>query len=146
MDWIKKRKLSTIEAINFNRYSCNKLNNLQQALYQFYNTIQDRVINLQLLDEILSHQQAKWLLFSKVEFINIINKYNSLSTLNLDHISQSYLKTLVNDNKYLANFINIANFYINLSYQFFYFKKLISIITPKLNKPSYNISKSILSL
>ena len=142
MNWIKKKKLSTIEAINFNKYSYNKLNNLQQALYQSYNTIQDRLINLQLLDEIPSHQQAKWLLFSKAEFINIINKYNSLSTLNLDHISQSYLKVLVNDNKYLANFTNIANFCINLSYQFF-FKKLILIIIPKLNKSFYNISKTI---
>ena len=44
-------------------------------------------INLQLLDEIPSHQQAKWPLFSKVEFIDTINKYSSSFTLGLDHIS-----------------------------------------------------------
>ena len=59
MNWIKKRKLSTIEGINFNRHSYNKLNNLWQAFYQSYNTAQDRLINLQILDEIPSHQQAK---------------------------------------------------------------------------------------
>lgn len=35
-----------MEAIKFNGYPCNDLNNLWQALHQSYNIAQDRPINL----------------------------------------------------------------------------------------------------
>ena len=38
MNQIKKQKLPAMEAIKFNGLLCNNLNNLQQALYQFYNS------------------------------------------------------------------------------------------------------------
>jgi len=53
INWVKKKKLSTIEAIKFNKCPCNDLNNLWQAFYQFYDAIQDRLINLQLLNKVL---------------------------------------------------------------------------------------------
>ena len=70
MNYIKKYKLPATEAIKFNRHSCNKLDDLWQVLYQSYNAAQDRPINLQLLDKILSHQQVEWPSFSKAKFIN----------------------------------------------------------------------------
>ena len=42
---------------------------------------------LQLLNDISIYQQVEWSLFSKAEFIDAINKYSSLSTIDLDHIS-----------------------------------------------------------
>jgi len=98
-------------------------------------------INLQLLNEILSYQQAKWPLFSKVEFIDRINKCSSLSTLGPDHIFWSYLKALVNNNKYLVNFVNIVNSCINLSHLPSHSKKSMSIIIPKLKKSFYDTIK-----
>ena len=81
MNQVKKYKLSVMKAIKLNEYSYNELNNLQQALYQFYNTNQNRLINFQLLNKISLYQQAEQFLFSKVESIKVINKCYSLSTL-----------------------------------------------------------------
>ena len=117
------------------------MDDLWQALYQSYNTTQDRLINLQILDEILSHQQTEWSLFSKVKFIEAINKCCDLSTLGPDQISQSY-KALVNYNKYLDNIVNIANSCINLGYLLSHFKMSMLIIIPKPDKPFYNTLKT----
>ena len=38
MNWVKKCKLLAIEAIKFNRYPYNGLDNLWQALHLSYNT------------------------------------------------------------------------------------------------------------
>ena len=40
MNWVKKRKLPTIKAIKYNGYPCLELNDLQQALYEFFNSAQ----------------------------------------------------------------------------------------------------------
>ena len=49
------------------------------------------------------------------------------------------------NNKYIDNFVNIANLYVNLGYWPSYFKKSTLIIIPKPNKPVYNflISENI---
>ena len=80
--------------------------------------------------------------FSKAEFTDAISKYNNLSTPGPNHISWSYLKIIIKNNKYIMNFVNIANSYINLSHQLSYFKKSTLIIIFKPNKSSYNTSKT----
>ena len=37
MNWIKKQKLPAMEAIKFNEYPCNELDNLWQTLHQSFN-------------------------------------------------------------------------------------------------------------
>ena len=113
MNCVKKCKLLATETIKFNRCPCNKLDKLQQAFHQSYNTAQNKPINLQLLDKIPSHQQAKQSSFSKAKFFKSINKCYGSSTLSPGQISWSYLKVLVNYNKYLDNIVNIANSYNN---------------------------------
>jgi len=49
---------------------------------------------------------------------------------------------LVSDERYISNFINIANAYINLSFWPSHFKQSTSIIIPKPNKPAYNLPKA----
>jgi len=78
-------------------------------------------------------------LFSSTE---AIIKYSSLSTPRPDHISWNYLKKIVSDLKYITNFVDIANAYINLSYWPLHFKKSMSIIILKPNKSLYNNSKA----
>ena len=141
MNWVKKHKLSAIEAIKFNRHSYNNLNNLCQAFYLFYNIAQDKTINPYLMKEILLCQQTEQPPFYKAKLINIINKYSNLSTLGSNSISQSYFK-LVDNDKCLNYFVNIANIYINLGYQPSHFKKSMLIIILKPNKLSYNNSKT----
>jgi len=77
-----------------------------------------------------------------VEFIDTISKCINLSTPGPDHISWSYLKTLIKNNKCISNIVNITNLCINLSYWLSHFKKSISIIILKPNRSLYNTSKT----
>jgi len=54
----------------------------------------------------------------------------------------SYLKIILKNNKCLSNIISIANTCINLGYWPSHFKRSTTVIIPKLNKPSYNSTKS----
>ena len=38
MNWVKKHKLPAIEVIQFNRWPCIKLDNLQNALHSSFNS------------------------------------------------------------------------------------------------------------
>jgi len=62
------------------------------------------------------HINMQWLSFSKAKFIDAINKYSNLSTLDSDYIFWSHLKVLVNNDKCIANNVNIANLYIDLGH------------------------------
>jgi len=110
--------------------------------HQSYNIAQNRPISLCFLEEVLLYPNMEWSPFPKVKFINVISKCNNLSISGPDHILWSHLKILIKDNKYIMNFVNIANSYINLNYSPSHFKKSISIIILKPNKSSYNTSKT----
>jgi len=68
INWIKKHKLPAIEALQFNRWLCIKLDDLWQALHLTFNSAQDYQINLCLLDEISMKSILEWPPFSKEEF------------------------------------------------------------------------------
>ena len=55
----------------------------------------------------------EWSPFSYTELKDIINEYSSLSTLGPDHVLWTYLKEILNNDKYCSN---IVNTYINISY------------------------------
>jgi len=82
---------------------------------------------------------VEWPLFSISKIVNAINKCSSSSTQGSNYVSW---KALVNNNKSIANIVNIANSCINLRYYSSHFKNLMSIIIPKSNKPSYNNPKT----
>ena len=146
MNQIRNQKLLATEAIKFDGHLCNKLDNLWQALYQLYNSAQDRPIDTQLFDELSSYQQVKWLLFSIAKLKDIIFKCNISSTPGSDHISWNYLKVVVDDTKCCSNIVNIANICIDISYQLTHFKKSIFIIITKPNKLFYNTPKVFFSI
>lgn len=131
-----------MKAIQFNGYSCIELEELWQALHQTFHSAQDHYINLHLIDKIPLRPLSEWLPFFKVEFTNIIEKCNSMSTLRSDHVSWNYLKILMTDNKYITKFVNIANDCINLGYWPLHFKKLTLIIILKPNKLVYDSPKT----
>ena len=70
----------------------------------------------------------------------------NLSTLEPNYISWNHFKILVNSSRYITNFVNIANLYINLGHWPFHFKKLISNIIPKLKYDSLKMFHSIVFL
>ena len=83
-----------------------------------------------------------WPLFSKAKLIDVINKYNNSLTSSLDKLSWSYLKDIIKDKEYVNKLIDIANTYINLDYWPDHFKMSTMIIISKLNKMSYDFTKS----
>ena len=123
------------------KYPCIKLDDLQQAFHQIFNSAQSQQVSIQLLDEMLLKSIREQLKFSKEKFRNTIHKCNNFSTPSSDKISQRHLEVILNDNKYLSNSINIVNIYINLGQWLLYFKISILIIIPKLNKVLYHFPK-----
>jgi len=87
MNWVKKCKLPTTEAIKFNGQPCNNLDDLWYVLYHLYNSAQNRPINLHLLNEIPPSPTATWPLFSDVEVCEALNKCSNSSTPGPDHCS-----------------------------------------------------------
>jgi len=142
MNWVKKYKLPAIKAIYFNKQPCIKIKDLWQVLYQIFNSISNKQINSDFLDELPSKPIITWPPFSKKKFRAAIDKCNSLFTLELDHISCKHLKAVVKDDKCLSNIVNIVNVCINLGHWPTHFKILSSIIIPKPNKVAYNSPKT----
>jgi len=69
-----------------------------------------------------------------------------LSTPDPDYILWQHLKALIDNNKYLSNFVNLTNVYTNISFWPLYFKISTSIIISKLNKVAYSSSKNFYSI
>ena len=84
---------------------------------------------------------AQWAHFSKEEFKQAIAKCSNSLAPGPDKLSWRHLKLIINQDKCLANIINIANMYINLEYWLDYFKQSSTIIIPKPNKSSYDHAK-----
>ena len=78
MNWVKKYKLPAIEAIQFNRRPCTKIDNLWQALHLSFNLAHNHQTYSQLLKKIPCKEITKWNLFSKEEFISTIERCNNL--------------------------------------------------------------------
>jgi len=142
MNWVKKCKLSTTEALKFNGQPYNNLDDLWYTLHHSYNSAQNRPINLCLLNKILPSPTVTWPLFSDAEVYKTLNKCSNSSVLGPDHLSWRHLKRILNDEECIINIVNIANTCINLSYWPTHFKKSFSIFIPKLNKLSYDTPKS----
>ena len=52
INWIKRRKLPTIEAINYDGQLCLTLDSLWNTLHKSFNFALNRQVNLNILDEI----------------------------------------------------------------------------------------------
>ena len=59
MNWIKKQKLSVIEAIQFNSHLCIELDDLWQACHLSFNSAQNYYINFKVLQEIANKPVTK---------------------------------------------------------------------------------------
>jgi len=80
MNWVKKRKLSAIKAIQYNSCLYIKLEELWDVLHNLFNSAQNQHIDPDLLNEISNKEVTRWPLFSKAEIIDAINKCNNSST------------------------------------------------------------------
>ena len=131
-----------MEAIKYNNYLCLLLDSLWTALHSSFNTAHHRQVDISILDEIGNKKVMAQALFSKGEFKIAISSYNNLSTPGPDKLLWSHLKSVLKHDECLSNIIKIANACIDLGYWPNYFKRSLTVIIPKPNKPSYNSPKS----
>ena len=141
MNWINRRKLPATKAIKHNGFPCLSSESLWDTLHKTFNTTLHCQVDLNILNEINHKPTLQWFPFSKEEFKQVISKCNNLSVLGPDKLSWRHLKFIVNQDKCLANIINIANACFNLGHWPNYFKYSSTIIIPKHNKMSYNQAK-----
>ena len=141
MNWINRRKLLATEAIKHNGSPCLSPESLWDTLHITFNTTLHCQVDLNILNEINCKPTSQWFPFSREEFIQAISKYNNSSALGPDKLSWCHLKFIVNQDKCLANIINIANAYFNLGHWPNYFKYSSTIITPKPKKTLYDQAK-----
>ena len=139
MNWVKKKKLPAIKAIQYNGHLCIKLKDLWNVFHNSFNLAQNQYINTHLLEEILDKEITSWPPFSKAELIDAIN--NSL-TPGLDKLSWRHFKKIVKNKECTNKLINITNACINLDHWPSHFKTLTTIIIFKPNKASYDFTKS----
>ena len=142
MNWINKRKLPVMEAIKYDNQLCLILNSLWNALHSSFNTALHRQVDSKILNKIGNKQVTAWAPFSKEEFKIAISSCNNSSTSGPDKLSWSHLKSILKHDVCLTNIIKITNAYIDLGYWPNYFKRLLTIIIPKPNKPLYDSHKS----
>ena len=142
MNWVNKHKLPAIEAIKHNSQPYLKLNNLWNALHSSFNMAQYHCIEEDVLNEIPTSVSSSWLSFSEEEFTSAIVKHNNSSTPGPDKLAWRHLKHILKDKLCLKNIIDIANACLNIGYWPSHFKMSTTIIIPKLNKRSYDSSKS----
>ena len=79
MNWVKKCKLSVVEAIQYKEHLCIKLENLWNALHNSFNSAQEREVDSHFLDKILDKPTTEWNSFSKIKLIKAIKKCNNSS-------------------------------------------------------------------
>jgi len=137
-NWINRHKLPATETIKHNGQLCLSSESLWDALHGTFNTAQNCPINIDILNKIDHKLVSLWNPFSKEEFKQAIVKCNDSSAPRPDKLSWRHLKSIVKQDKYLVNIINIANACINLEHWPNYFKCSSMIIIPKPNKLSYN--------
>ena len=142
MNWIKKRKLSTIEAINYNGFLYLFPKSLWNALHSTFNTALNCQVDLNILNKVEHKLSQQWSLFSKEKFKSAISKCSDASAPGPDKLMWHHLKFIVNQDACLTNIINIADSCINLGYWPKYFKVSSTIIIPKPNKSLYDQPKA----
>ena len=141
MSWINKQKLLATETIKFNGQLCLELNNLWQALYFTFNTVQHHSIESDILNELGSFVSSPWALLLEKEFTNSLFKCSNMSTPGPNKLLWRHLKIILKDKMCLKNIITIANTCIELGYWPLHFKISMTIVIPKPNKSSYDSPK-----
>ena len=140
--WVNKCKLPAVEAIKFNNQPYLTPESLWGALHTTFNTTLLCQVDTDILNELGNKPTLEWALFSREEFRQALLSCNNILASSPNKISQYYLKSILKQDTYLYNLINIANACIFLGHWPTHFKLSFTIIIPKPNKPTYNHPKS----
>jgi len=146
MNWVNKCKLSAIKAIKHNSQLCLEINDLWHTLHLSFNIAQHLHIDKDILNEIMMFLISIWNPFLEEEFTSAITTCNILFTPSPDKLVWRHLKHIFKNKLCLKSIINITNVCLNIGYWLSHFKTLTTIIIPKPNKVSYDMSKSFRSI
>ena len=141
MNSVNKQKLPAPKAIKFNGQPYLELDNLWQAFYFMFNTAQHRHVENNVLNKLGSYSFLPWAQFVEEEFASFLLKCSNMSTLGPDKLLWRYFKIILKDKTCLRNIITIADTCIKLGHWPSHFKISLTIIIPKPNKASYDLSK-----
>jgi hypothetical protein len=145
MLWARARKMLVTEALlNEKGESCNTNEMVFNTLHKTFNAADDWPINLKKFEESLPPiPKREWLLFSSQEVTNALTKCAKNTSPGLDNVTWRTLKKIMWGMHDFENSIKaIANTCFDVGYWPSHFKKLVSIIILKPNKPIYNKPKS----
>jgi len=94
------------------------------------------------LKEIPNKETSEWPPFLIAELFSAIKKCNNSLIPGLDKLEWRHIKKIIKDKECANRFIDIANMYFDLDHWPFHFKISTTVIIPKLNKSTYDSSKS----
>ena len=142
MNWVNKCKLPTTEVIKYNGNPYITTDSLWEALHTIFNSALHRPIDEEVFNEIEPKPTTIWVPFSKEEFCQALTKCNNSLAPGSNKLTWQHLKIILKQDICLTQIINITNMCINLEYWPSYFKQSSTVIIPKLNKQTYDNSKS----
>jgi hypothetical protein len=145
MPWARARKLPVTEALlNEKGELCNTNEMVFDTLHKTFNATDDRPIDLRRFEESLPPiPKREWLPFSSQEVTNALTKCVKNTAPGPNNVTWRTLKKIMRGTYDFENSIKaIANACFEVGYWPSHFKKLVSIIIPKLNKPVYDKAKS----
>ncbi|PPQ93215.1 hypothetical protein CVT25_015211, partial [Psilocybe cyanescens] len=140
MSWVQQRKLPPCEAIQYQGQPCHALPQLWDALHNTYNSASDCPFDIDILDSIPDMPIWGWVPFSAFE---MRASCSNVLAPGLDHIKWSVLKMLMRGPTHVFTILlSLANACLWVGHWPKHFKKSMSVIIPKPNKPSYSAPKA----
>ncbi|CAA7271389.1 unnamed protein product [Cyclocybe aegerita] len=142
MEWVKQRKLLPCEAIRHGHQPCHDMDDLWDTLHGTYNLASGREYDASVLDKLPDEPVREWADFSEHELLSALEGCSNSSAPGPDHVTWVHLKELLKDKHVLALFIVLANACLRVGHWPRIFKESLSVIVPKLSKPSYAVPKA----
>ncbi|PPQ94129.1 hypothetical protein CVT25_007914 [Psilocybe cyanescens] len=143
MSWVQQCKLPPCEAIQYQGQPCHALPQLWDALHNTNNSASDRPFNINILNCIPNIPVWGWVPFSALEMQEAKASCSNVSAPGLDHVKWSHLKMLMRGPTHVFTvLLSLANACLQVGHWPKHFKESMSVIIPKLNKPSYSAPKA----
>ncbi|KXN80886.1 hypothetical protein AN958_06948 [Leucoagaricus sp. SymC.cos] len=141
MAWVKPCQLPPCKAISHRGKSCHDIDALWGVLDQTYNAASGQPCDVMVLEELSLLTEQDWVPFSVLEAREALSACSSCSSPSLDHVIWVYLKELLSDDAIVRKFLSLADVCLAVRYWPSHFKESVSVIIPKLSKPSYSTPK-----
>jgi hypothetical protein len=99
-------------------------------------------VDLMALDDLNPLPERDWVGFSSHKMFDVLSACLSRSVPGLDHVTWTHLKRTLPDSIVSGKILSLADACLRVGYWPTHFKESVSVIIPKLGKPSYSTPKS----